>query len=94
MKMKNQKEIMALKNLDLIGDYESCGKLQIPLKGKKFTVIFYYNENPDKGIKVDNNLFYVHHTLPAYLIRTKRYSEYYVGTYKEIKNYIKGLNHA
>jgi len=70
------------------------GQLKIPLANKKFTIINYYN-NPDKAIPVEDrpHMYYLHPTLPAYLIYYNKHQ--YVGTYEEIKEFIaKTLNNT
>lgn len=59
------------------------GRLKLPLPGGKFTMINYYND-PDIAIPVNHqpHAYYLHHTLPAYLISYNK--SLYVGTYKEI----------
>ena len=61
------------------------GRLEIKLKKKNFTVINYYNKNPDKAIPVRGqpHTYYLHSTLPAYLVYIK--GKQYVGTYEEIE---------
>jgi hypothetical protein len=61
------------------------GRLEIPLENKKFTVINYYNDDPDRAIPVLHkpDTWYLHPTRPAYLIYFNNHQ--YVGTYEEIK---------
>ena len=67
------------------------GRLEVPLKNKKFTVINYYN-NPHKAIPIeqhkyeDRHTYYLHPVLPAYLIYYK--NNQYIGTFEEIKDLI------
>ena len=58
-------------------------RLEIKLKGNKFTLVNYYND-PYKAIPVlyQPHTYYLHHILPAYLVYFR--NRQYVGTYKEI----------
>lgn len=83
-------ETRELKKMIRFVAYEPKGILFIPLENSTFTAIYYYNKNPNMAIHIDGDLFYLHHTLPAYIIQRGKWPyTCYVGTYDEI---VKQLN--